>query len=351
MPKRMLTTADTRLAVAELDEALTAAETLDSPVQRSRVPTELLGKPSVSGLTVLALQDWALIVGCWCAMLVGPWQLYPLWALLVAGRIHSLGVILHDATHMPLHGKPLSVRFMELLAGYPLATTLNAMRYHHLRHHRDTNMPTDPYFKKTVRGRPLIFGLIWLRHLILIPLWTLRGPFGLLALAFPKLRNAYAKGFLQDRSGKDLTHHPEVIACAKEELGQVIVHVFLYTALFIWPEVIFYGYLLPAAIAGLLAGYRVLREHDYLPVTTRKPQTIMLVTNDHNLGPFGQILLAPRNIGCHIVHHLHPQVALQNLPRLRQWYIAEYPQTYPKPARPLGWMRSEGASAIKEAAV
>jgi fatty acid desaturase len=38
------------------------------------------------------------------------------------------------------------------------------------------------------------------------------------------------------------------------------------------------------------------------------------------MGLMGQVLLAPRNIGYHREHHLHPQAALENLPRLRAWY-------------------------------
>jgi hypothetical protein len=42
------------------------------------------------------------------------------------------------------------------MAGYPVGSTLDAldaMRYHHLRHHRDLGFPSDPYLKPWVDHR------------------------------------------------------------------------------------------------------------------------------------------------------------------------------------------------------
>jgi len=61
--------------------------------------------------------------------------------------------------------------------------------------------------------------------------------------------------------------------------------------------------------------------------------TIMATTNDNHLGLLGAVALAPRNIGYHVVHHVHPQVGLQALPQLREWYESRFPGIYPPPAR------------------
>lgn len=322
--------------VDDVDRALAAAEggLADGnrvALTRGSVPQALLGKATIARLVGYALVDWAVIAVCWLGLSQSPYWLYPIWVLVIAGRFHSFGVILHDATHMPLRGKSLGVRLVEVLSGYPIATTLNAMRYHHLRHHRDSGMATDPYFKPSVRGRPVIFMLIWLRHVLLVPLWTVRGVFGLFAVAIPGMRNAYARVFLQDKSGKDLTNDPEVLTCAKAELGQVIAHAALFAFTYAHPQTALYYYFVPVTVTGLFAGYRVLREHDYVPTTDRTMKTILATTTDHNLGPLGRLFFAPRNIGYHIVHHLHPQVALENLPRLRAWYVANHPESYPAP--------------------
>ena len=317
--------------VGDLDRALEVADASAPALARSAVPRELLGKATIPRLIRYALSDWAVIALCWLAITRTPYWLYPFWAIVIAGRFHAFGVILHDATHMPLRGKTIGVRLVEVLAGFPIATTLNAMRYHHLRHHRDSGMASDPYFKPTVRGRPIIFVLVWLRHLLLVPFWTIRGPYGLLAVVFPKMRTGYARAFLQDRSGNDLTNDPEVIACAKAELGQVAAHAGLFTFTWFFPLTALYFYFIPVALSGLFAGYRVLREHNYLPASDRTMRTILATTTDHNLGHVGRLFFAPRNIGYHIVHHLHPQVALENLPRLRAYYIARHGDVYPAP--------------------
>jgi len=45
----------------------------------------------------------------------------------------------------------------------------------------------------------------------------------------------------------------------------------------------------------------------------------------------GRLLLAPRNVGCHIVHHIHPQIGLRHLPRLRESYREYHAEPYPSP--------------------
>ena len=298
---------------------------------RLRAPRALLGAPTVRGLLRQSLTDWAMIAGCWAAMATLPSWTWPLWILLIAGRLHAAGVILHDLVHLPIRHKTWAVRAVELLAGYPIAITLDAMRYHHLRHHRDSGMPQDPYFKPVLHGRPVVFWLIFARHVILVPFWTIRGPIGLLAVAFPALRNAYGRVWLQDRSGADLTAHPEVIAAGRAELGQVLFTVAWMSAFVAFPGPVGWGYVAPAVLAGLLGGYRVLVEHVYVPTTDRRLETILTTTVDHDLGPLGRLFLAPRNIGYHVVHHLHPGVALGNLPALREWYRAELGDRYPAP--------------------
>lgn len=322
--------ADPVRLIDELDEALAIAP--ESAVRRREAPAELLGRQSVRGLLWLTAQEWAMLAVLWLAMGYAPHALYPVLALLVAGRLHALGVIVHDAVHMPLRVKTLAVRVLEATAGYPVATTLDAMRYHHLRHHRDNGMPTDPYFKAGLHGNRMRWVLMWLRGILLIPFWNIRPLFGVLAFYIPSLRNAYGRLFLQDRSGRDLRDSAEVARCAREELGQ-LVFLFAVIALWIRFPVVLYGFVIPLVATGLLASKRLLAEHNYLPAADRRVETIFATTCDHGLGILGAVLLAPRNVGCHVVHHIHPQVALQLLPRLRSYYLQRYPDLYPRPHR------------------
>lgn len=317
--------------VESLDEALAAAPI--AVVRRSEVPLHLLGRPTVPRLLRFALEEWFLLGAIWVLMSLAPWWCYPFLVVLVAGRLHALGVILHDVAHMPLRSKGFAVRLLEILAGYPIATTIDAMRYHHLRHHRDNGMPTDPYFKAGAEERMGLRFLLWIRGIVLTPFWTFRTLVGLVAAMVPAVRPGYARVFLQDRSGEDLRQSKEVIRCAREDIGQLLFQLGVLALWIQFPTPVLYGYIIPLIMAGLLSSNRVLAEHIYHPVTDRRTETQFTITRDHGLGLIGKVVLAPRNIGFHIVHHLHPQVALENLPALRAWYIERYPDHYPHSGR------------------
>ena len=82
-------------------------------------------------------------------------------------------------------------------------------------------------------------------------------------------------------------------------------------------------------MTGSFSGYRVIKEHSYArPVHDRKIKTIIETTKDHNLSVITQFFLPARNIGYHIMHHIHPQVAWYALPKLRKWYLKNYPELY-----------------------
>ena len=275
-----------------------------------------------------------MIVGCWAVLLVLPpaWRVavYAPIALVLAGRFHALGIVLHDAAHMVLRRISVAAVAVEALCGYPVASTIDAMRYHHLRHHRDSGMETDPYFK-TGRQTPLWWTLNVLRGVLLVPFWTLRALVGALALALPGLRNTYARVFLQDRTTADVTQSRELISCARAELRQLLAQLLFAAIAVRWPLPVLLGYAIPVTIAGVLAARRLLLEHLYEHITDRRVPTIIATTRDNHLGWLGRLVLAPRNVGCHIVHHIHPQVGLEHLPRLRAWYVARHPGLYPPP--------------------
>ncbi|KFE66109.1 fatty acid desaturase [Hyalangium minutum] len=298
---------------------------------RVRVPPELLVRPELPELVRQALTEWGLIAACWVGMAWVP-AATPLFVLLIAGRMHAFGVILHDAVHLSVRRKSPGIWLLECLAGYPVAATWNAMRYHHLRHHHHEGSSLDAYSrpKPGPWWRTVPLGLVLI---LIVPGWTVRGLMGLLAWAVPALRNVYGRAFLMDRSGEDLIHSPEVLACSRAELGQVLLQLGVLALAWRWPYAVGVGYVLPLMVASAACGYRLLAEHTPLRDQGRTLQGILASTADHGLGWLGRLLLAPRNVGLHIVHHLHPQVAASHLPRLRAWYLQHYPEHYPRPRR------------------
>jgi fatty acid desaturase len=284
------------------------------------LPPELLGTASVSRLILYALADWTAIATIWILSPHTPVWMYAVWVLLLAGRFHALGVVLHDAVHMPRARKTRALRVLVILAVYPIGSTIEAMRYHHLRHHRDLGMPGDPYLKAWVGKSEVRFWVMSLRYLLLVPLWILRGVYGFIAAYVPKLRNSYGRLFLQDRSGGDLTNSAEVITCAREDRWQALLYVCfgVLTALNLHWMMGFY--VVPLVVGGYFAGYRLLVEHDQEPNEDRSFETTIRSTRNHHLGFLGRLFFAPHNVGYHVVHHLHPQASLENLPKLQNWY-------------------------------
>lgn len=315
--------------VESLVDALNTADSEVEGSRRSDIPNNLLERANDLTLVRYTVVDWLWIGSFWLGMAYTPPIFYPLWVLLIAGRIHAFGVTLHDAIHKSFKVKNWKLRFVEIFAGYSMASTLNAMRYHHIRHHRDSGMPNDPYFDPAIKDNPGIFFLVWLRHILLMPAWIIRGYYGSLAYFIPAMRNSYARIFMQEKSGEDLTKQKELINCAKAEFGQASIHTIFLAFAWVYPYQILLYYFIPGVVAGLLGGYRVLIEHNYTATMDRSISTIINTTRDHHLGHWGRLFLAPRNIGYHIVHHIHPQVALENLPALRQWYIDNHSAIYP----------------------
>ena len=322
---------DTEHQVHNLEYSLEMAPETGSRWKRSLVPRFLLRPSTVDSLLLEALHDWTWIL----TLQFFSWNLseawYPFFCLMIAGRFHGLGVILHDATHMPLRGKTWKVRLLELVSGYPVASTLNAMRYHHIRHHRDSGQEADPYFTSRLAGHSWMYGLVWLRHLVLVPFWVVRSFYGTVASFVPGMLPSYARVFLLDRSADDLRASREVQVCAKEERYQFLFFVLVFAATAIWPETLLYGYWLPVILAGMFAGYRLLAEHRYERIQDRTIASIVKTTNDHSVGPISRMFLAPHNVGLHLLHHIHPQVGMNHLPALRNWYQQTYREEYPRP--------------------
>jgi fatty acid desaturase len=289
--------------------------------KRSDVPRELLGGADIKKLYQYTAIDLGIIIICWYLMFNTPAYLYPLWGIIIAGRFHAFGVILHDLAHMNVKNKNWKWRILEILIGYPIGTTINAMAYHHNRHHRNTLMDNDPYFKinkkcSTAKRVILAFG----KGIIFVPFWITRSYVGTIATYVPALRPFYAKIFLQDVNQEDWANHAETIECCREDRWQALFHTILIALTFKY-EAILYGYYYLMPIGGIFCIWRLLVEHEYDIVEDRSIYTMIECTFDHHLDFVGQILFAPRNIGYHCMHHIHPAVGLHNLPKLRTWYL------------------------------
>lgn len=291
------------------------------------LPAQWLRPAELKDLLRMALLDWGAIGVCWLLMAFGPRALWPLWMVLIAGRLQALGVLLHDACHRRREAPSAAQALLEVLAGYPITTTLAAMRYHHLRHHRHNGTALDPYFKPGASNHfgPALAGRV--RGLLLPPAWILRAYVGCVALVCPPLRNAYGRVFLGDRSGDDLQQHREILRCLRAEPAQALFFVGVAVLAWWWPLAVTAGYLLPLLLAGLLNAHRVIAEHVHVQVTSRQAAAMLATTRTHASRAWWSRVLYPRQIGLHAAHHLHPTVALQHLPAVHAWYC-EHEELY-----------------------
>jgi|KBSMisStandDraft_5_1062788.scaffolds.fasta_scaffold73225_2 fatty acid desaturase len=225
-----------------------------------------------------------------------------------------------------MHGRPNGrwVRVLELLAGYPITTTLAAMRYHHLRHHRHNGTLLDPYFRAGASHRLWPATLARLRGLVVPIAWIVRAYVGCLALRWPGLRNGYGRIFLGERSRTDLREHREIAECLRAEPGQALFFVALVPIAVAFPAAFVVGYALPLLLAGLCNANRVVAEHEHILGIDHSEAGIVATTRTHRGGLWTRLVLFPRHIGLHTMHHLHPRASNGSLPALQRWYEARW---------------------------
>lgn len=287
------------------------------------VPKHLLKRPKISNLIRFSLEDWFIILLCAAAAIKLSAWFYPVLAIIMAGRFHSLGVILHDLSHQNIKKKSAGMFLVEFLAGYPVFVTTRQMAYHHNRHHRYTNTEKDPYFKPSNQhGSHRVFITSFIKGFLLEAVWFLRPFISPLALMMPNLRNTYAKAFLLDVTGADMTQNKEVIQCIKDDIPALLFNIGMITWAIINPIMI-YLYFIPVFIGGVFSIYRLLTEHIYEEMASTSKESMLSCTFDHHMSLFDKLFFAPRNIGFHIAHHLYPTVALEQLPKIREYYTKE----------------------------
>lgn len=298
--------------------SLNRPEQLPMPVRRS-VRSFLEGDTSANPRVLLAWAffDWSIIGAAWTAMaVIDRPEIVVIGVIVVASRLHALGAILHDACHRRRRPSSRMWWLVEILAGWPIASTIEAMRYHHLRHHATSGTPMDPYHG-TVHARTA-----WRRYVLtlrgaVLPFWwTLRAIIAPIALLVPSFRTFYGSAFLQDQSGRDLRNNAAVIACARADIAQLSGQAAVLGAAFAAGLPVLTYYLVPLILAGILNARRVVYEHSWLSSERRSRRQTWETTVDHDLGLIGDAVFYPHNIGLHRIHHLYPMVSFTHLRKL-----------------------------------
>jgi fatty acid desaturase len=282
-------------------------------------PRELLLPTPLPRLLALALFDWAVIAGCWAFLWVGPWwTAIALWPL-IGGRLHALGVVLHELAHAGRQPGALAV-LVEALSGWPVCTSVEAMRAHHLRHHARTNQASDPYFQRFVR-----WGVVktFFALLVMVPFWAVRSVLGALSHLVPPLRPHYAR-LLLGRDAADVEGtRAEVSRCAKSDVFVALTAAGLVTATALFPLQVAWGFWIPLVFTSAFNAVRAFEEHTTEEVPDGSREHVLRTPRDHSVGAVSRAFVYPHFIGLHRVHHLHPAAGLVHLRALDGWYRAQ----------------------------
>ena len=220
--------------------------------------------------------------------------------VLIGGRMHALGVLVHEAAHFRfLKDRRTSEWIMDVFAAWPVGTTVDGYRHNHLAHHQHINTEHDPD-------------------------WVVK--LGMTAFTFPqKMRVLTLRllGYLVAISSlMDIAHLlPRVSKGAPKNtryrlirLGFYLACAALFTVLGIWKGVLLYWLIPYFTVFFLFLYVRSVAEHfggmDYEEE----------LGSTRTVYPYfwERLFFAPHNINYHLEHHMFPGVPYYNLPKLHE---------------------------------
>lgn len=252
--------------------------------------------------TVAALiLDWAVIAAAIAASEYSrSVAVYVIAIAIIAGRMHGLGVLMHEAAHFRFfRNRKLNDWVGDLFGAWPLLATVASYRGNHLAHHQNTNTADDPDWIVKLGTVAFTFPQrVWtgVRHLAgyLIAVQTFRD----IAQMLPRVsRNDHSS-----RNYKLL------------RLGYYAAIVSLVVYLGLFAKFAVYWLVPYFTLLFLFQHVRSVAEHfgsmDYEAeldgTRTVKPYF------------WERWFFAPHNINYHLEHHLYPGVPFYNLPKLHE---------------------------------
>lgn len=245
--------------------------------------------------------DWALIAG---AVALSEYAdnlaVYLVAVVLIAGRMHALGCMIHEAAHYRIiRNRKVSDWMSDLLLAWPVLATVDGYRQNHLAHHQHANTDDDPDWTAKLGMPQFTF-----------PQKLARGITQLLGylIAINSLRDML---HMAKRMGKNdrSTRQYKML-----RLGFYLLAAVIFTLLGIWREVALYWAVPFLTFFCLFLYVRSVAEHfgsmDYGDE----------LTSSRTVYPHAweKLFFAPHNINYHLEHHLYPGVPFYNLPELHR---------------------------------
>jgi fatty acid desaturase len=251
---------------------------------------------SALGVAHILLEWTAIVVAAWVTETFWHPLLYAAAVVWIGSRQHALAIMAHDGVHgLIVRNRRVNDLLAELLLAWPVLVPFRSYRHIHRLHHRHLGTERDPDF---ARNRPDRLGR--------------RG--GPLELARIMLGlNAEQRGLLAFFAWGDVAVETERLKTRP------------------WLRGGYYALVLGAAGAvgglGLLAQYwlaplltwflfcmRLKGTAEHFAVEGREPLNL---SRSIRPGPLTRLLIAPKQVYCHIEHHLYPSVPHYRLRELQ----------------------------------
>lgn len=252
--------------------------------------------------TVALIRDWCIIAMA-IALSEHFWNpfLYLASVIIIAGRQHALGILMHEAAHFRLsRNRQLNEALGDVFCAWPVLSTVAGYRRTHLAHHRAVNTNADPdwalkqnedwNFPKTWSGIIQIF---------------LQDLSGLRTIELFRMFKRY--GAADEKSDRAATSQRVL------RIGFYILFGMLFTIFGVWREFLLYWLVPFLTFLKFFIRWRSIAEHFGLEYGHPLKET--RTTYGGILGP---LLIAPNNSNYHLDHHLYPSVPYYNLGKLHR---------------------------------
>ncbi|WEX78079.1 fatty acid desaturase family protein [Sinorhizobium numidicum] len=249
-------------------------------------------------LTAIA-SDWAIIAAAIAASeYAGHPIVYVIAVTLIAGRMHALGCLVHEAAHYRIiRDRKVSDWMGDVLLAWPILGTVDGYRQNHLAHHQHANTDHDPDWTSKVGMAQFTF-----------PQKLARGITQLLGylVAINSIRDLMHMARRIGKSDRSTRGYKAL------RLGFYLGATVVFTILGIWREFVIYWLVPYFTFFCLFLYVRSVAEHfgsmDYSDE----------LTSSRTVYPHAweKLFFAPHNINYHLEHHLYPGVPYYNLPEL-----------------------------------
>lgn len=264
-----------------------------------------------------ALGDLAWIVLGAAAVLCFPsfWVAIPAW-LVIAARMHGLGVLMHDLCHCrDLRLKPAARLLLDAVICWPIMFNVDYYGHAHLIHHRAPNIPgRDPYFVPLGRQRTAVFLASALIITAFLPVWMiLRLATYPLTLTSTRARAMHMRTFSIFGNAPVLLNPSDFKESERVWRGTLGPAMFWYVlsaalaAAGLWAS--FAWVFLPSFVLAMGISYvRLVGDHDYQEARNNSIVEQVAGCNNMVLPWWQEFFIAPHSATCHAVHHVVPDL-------------------------------------------